>query len=213
LDIVHAGYVADFDELTPASQSDPVSSSRVRATRLRSPNETLLIDRVRRVARLAPGLAFDSGGIGKGLGADIVTRELRASGAAGAMVSLGGDVRVRGAWPDDGWRIGVHNPVNEEEITIKLRDGAICTSSIVKRRWRNPDGSVAHHLLDPKTRRSSSAADIVGASVIARHGWRAEVMTKVAILGSLGELTRLVQRNGEMAALRWDADGGHSQIA
>src|SRR5262245_56702241 len=45
-------------------------------------------------------LEFDPGGIGKGLAADLVSQELLHSGAAGALVNVGGDIRVRGDAPD-----------------------------------------------------------------------------------------------------------------
>ena len=46
-----------------------------------------------------PEVGFDPGGIGKGLAADIITAELMSDGAAGALVSIGGDLRVRGVAP------------------------------------------------------------------------------------------------------------------
>ena len=45
---------------------------------------------------LPAGAGFDAGGIGKGLAADLVARELMAAGAAGVCVNVGGDVRLMG---------------------------------------------------------------------------------------------------------------------
>ena len=56
-------------------------------------------DEVECTVSLPAGIRFDPGGIGKGLAADIVTEELITDGAAGALVSVGGDVRVRGKPP------------------------------------------------------------------------------------------------------------------
>ena len=46
--------------------------------------------------RLLDGVGFDPGGIGKGLAADLVATAAVDLGADGAMVSLGGDLRVAG---------------------------------------------------------------------------------------------------------------------
>ena len=60
--------------------------------------------REKRTVCLPIGVRLDPGGIGKGLAADVVARELVASGAAGATVNVGGDIRMIGV-PDSsrGW--------------------------------------------------------------------------------------------------------------
>ena len=45
---------------------------------------------------------LDLGGIGKGFAADLVTAELLLAGAIGALVNLGGDLRVRTSHPGGG---------------------------------------------------------------------------------------------------------------
>ena len=100
--------------------------------------------------RLPEGTGFDPGGIGKGLAADLVTEELLEAGAEGACLSLGGDVRVRGVGPDgEPWTVAVEHPWSVEPIArVGLLDGAVATSTSLKRRW-GADGEVRHHLIDP----------------------------------------------------------------
>ena len=44
----------------------------------------------------------------------------------------------------------VEGPFGEGTIEeLELGDGAVATSGIGRRAWRNPDGTVGHHLLDP----------------------------------------------------------------
>ena len=75
---------------------------------------------------------FDPGGIGKGLAADIVVDELRAEGAAGVCINLGGDVRVEGAARrGDAWTIAVEHPW--------------CTRADRARRHRPRRGRDLHH--------------------------------------------------------------------
>ena len=104
---------------------------------------------------LPAGVGFDPGGIGKGLAADIVTEELLAAGAAGALVSVGGDVRVRGESPSGPtWSLAIDDASRDgvELLRLGLGDGAIATSSRLQRRWTTRAGE-AHHLIDPRTGR------------------------------------------------------------
>ena len=57
------------------------------------------------LVRLPAGVAFDPGGIGKGLAADLVATAAVEAGADAAMVSLGGDIRVAGDAPAEGWEV------------------------------------------------------------------------------------------------------------
>jgi thiamine biosynthesis lipoprotein len=135
--------------------------------------------------RLPPGVGFDPGGIGKGLAADLVVRELLAEGAEGACVNVGGDVRVRGPAPDGGeWRIGIEDPRGGPPLAVVgLSDGAVATSSRARRRWLG-DGGELHHLVDPLTG-TSACTPVLAASVVAAEGWRAEVLAKAAFLDGL----------------------------
>lgn len=131
---------------------------------------------------LPDGVRIDPGGIGKGLAADIVAEELLAAGAQGALVNLGGDLRVVGA-PDDAdcWHVDVDDPFTGETVTrVALVDGGLATSSTERRSWKR-GGTRVHHLIDPATGASTDRG-VVGATVIAREAWRAEVLTKACIV-------------------------------
>ncbi len=128
------------------------------------------------------GVGLDPGGIGKGLAGDIVVRELLAAGAGGAMVDLGGDVRVAGTSPQgEGWTIGVADPMDAaRDITqVSLVDGAIATSSTQMRTWQRGDETV-HHLIDPMTGDPHSGPT-TSVTVVAGEGWWAEISTKQAL--------------------------------
>ena len=105
------------------------------------------IDRASRRVELAPGVRIDLGAIAKGHAADVVTGELCAMGARGALVSVGGDLRARGEAEDGhGWVIAIEDPFRTggEVARVALADGAVATSSRVRRAWRR-DGRPAHH--------------------------------------------------------------------
>lgn len=151
------------------------------------------IDVARRMVRLPAGLALDPGGIGKGLAADLAVGLLIDRGAAGALVSIGGDMVVSGTAPHDAddWVIAVEDPLGSgPACTIGLRAGGVATSSTRSRRWHTSHGE-QHHVIDPVTG-APSTTDLAAVSVIARSGWLAEVHATTALLaGSLAALDHL----------------------
>jgi thiamine biosynthesis lipoprotein len=141
----------------------------------------------RSAVRLEEGVRLDPGGIGKGLAADIVSRELMEAGAGGVLLSVGGDVRVRGSAPGGRpWTVTVEHPLEprRELARLALRDGAVATSSRVRRTWPGPAGERAHHVIDPASGRPAGAAP-AGVSVVAGEGWWAEALsTSLMVAGA-----------------------------
>jgi thiamine biosynthesis lipoprotein len=131
------------------------------------------------VVRLPAGVRLDLGGIGKGLAADLVVAGLLARGAAGALVSVGGDLRVAGTAPDGvAWHIDVEDPRTDQRLTsIDLLDGAVATSTTLRRRWRTGQRP-HHHLLAPATGESTGAG-VVGVTVVADTAAWADALSKV----------------------------------
>jgi thiamine biosynthesis lipoprotein len=143
--------------------------SLLRAVHLPPLPEVLLLDQATRSAALAPGAALDLGGIAKGALADLLIDEL----GENAVCNLGGDLRVRGAGPEgDGWHIGLC-----DGTVVALRDGAVCTSGISKRRW----GHSMHHLIDPRTGMPAKT-DLAEVSVVTDRALRGEIYAKTAVL-------------------------------
>jgi thiamine biosynthesis lipoprotein len=141
------------------------------------------IDRASGRVELAPGVRIDAGAIAKGHTADVVSGELCAMGAAGALVSVGGDLRARGeAEGGHGWVIAIEDPFRGggEVARVALADGAVATSSRVRRAWRR-DGRPAHHLIDPVAGRPAWSG-LAQASAITRECWLAEVLATAAMV-------------------------------
>lgn len=137
--------------------------------------------------RVPGGVRIDPGGIGKGLAADLVAAAIVAAGAAGALVNLGGDLRATGQAPSGGWQIGVEDPhrTTRQLSTLTMADGAVATSSGLKRRWATTDGWV-HHLIDPRTGRPvDEPSDSI--TVVARHAWWAEATTKALMVAPMDD--------------------------
>jgi thiamine biosynthesis lipoprotein len=133
--------------------------------------------------RLPARTRLDPGGLGKGLAADVVVEELLADGARGALVNVGGDLRVAGEPPEsDEWRIRVEHPTNREHTvgTVALIGGGIATTNRMHKQWSIGD-RVVHHVLDPSTGLPGVRA-WAAVTVVAGSGWRAEAFAKLAFL-------------------------------
>ena len=136
--------------------------------------------------RLPLGTGFDPGGIGKGLAADIVSEQVMADGAAGVCINLGGDLRVRGEAPDGGgWTVAIERPGAQRSHVdplglLGVADGAVATSSTLRRRWTVGDEE-RHHLIDTRTGQPSDT-DLVMVTVVTGTGWEAEVLAKAVLL-------------------------------
>jgi thiamine biosynthesis lipoprotein len=202
--LIASGYGASIVDpqsvttLPPNTSAPPDALGRVR------------IDVPSSTVTLPVGLTLDPGGIGKGLAADLTVARLVAHGAAGALVSIGGDMAMRGRAPaDDGWRVAVESPFDpdQELITLALDRGAVCTSSVLSRQWRR-DGRHLHHLVDPRTQ-TTAAGDVAAVTVVAGAGWLAEVHATAALLSDDHALDHL-DEHGLTGVVTW-ADG-HTHV-
>jgi len=142
----------------------------------------LEIDRLHGRARIAAGLSLDLGGIGKGLAADIVATELVADGARSAFVSLGGDVHACGEPAENGsWPVPLVHPVTGAHLAVHpLAAGGLVMSTTQLRTWRR-GGHTLHHIIDPRTGRSTTT-DLVAVAVATASAARAEALAKAAIV-------------------------------
>lgn len=201
------GYDRDFAHLTPGPPPPA-------APRRRSEVVPIQIDRKHSRVRLHSGQALDSGGIGKGLAADMAATNALALGAEAVLVNLGGDLRCAGSAPNGGWRVTLDDawqPGEPSDWWVRLAGGAVATSSPLRRRWQYLDGSEGHHLLDPRSGlplRPRWAA----VSVIAQRAWVAEVLTKSAFLLPERRLKSLLRRH-QGAAIVTGFDGVKRQIS
>ena len=200
--VIRAGYDRSFELLDPQGTRE--------ASPLTAGAAGIEIDGDR--VRLPAGVGFDPGGIGKGLAADLVVAEALAAGAAGACVNLGGDLRVAGRPPEGpsaagktAWTVAVEHPASPEPLALLgLHDGAVATSTTLRRRW-TAGGQERHHLIDPWTG-APSTSDLTLAAVVAADAWAAEVLAKAVLLRGSAHAFDLVAGLGA-DALTVDRDG------
>ena len=126
-----------------------------------------------------PGVKIDSGGIAKGLVADLLADRLREHRTY--AVDCCGDVRIGGSAGLER-RVHVDDPFGGGPIhELKLRDGAVATSGIGRRCWLDAGGGAAHHILDPASGEPAFTG-IVQATALAPSALLAEVLAKAALL-------------------------------
>ena len=128
-----------------------------------------------------PGVRLDTGGVGKGLAADALV--VRLAGYDRVAVDCGGDIRVGGrATAREPFAVEIQHPVTGELLGgLSLAGGAVATSGLDVNLWRRPDGSFAHHLLDPSTGLPAWTG-LVGATALAPTALEAETLAKMALL-------------------------------
>lgn len=158
------------------------------------------IDAAVPTVQLPVGMGIDLGGIGKGRAADVLAEQLQH--LPGGLIDLGGDLRVWGTPPDGatGWPIAIEDLRDGTTVAVVgLAEGAVATSSTLRRSWRDGERS-AHHLIDPRQGRPTTG-EVVTVTVVAGRAEAAEVLAKAAIVsGSIGAARQLLDDH-EVAAL------------
>ncbi len=142
-----------------------------------------------------PGVAFDTGGAGKGLAADLLARQLR--GHQRFLIDCGGDIRIGGeaakTWP---YEVHVEHPLTgEQAFVLRLGSGGVATSGINVRIWRRPDGHYAHHLLDPSSGEPAWTG-LVGVTALGESALEAETLSKAALLAGPERARELLDQRG-----------------
>jgi FAD:protein FMN transferase len=156
--LIAIGYDRDFDELRRDAASGR-SARRLTVTAAPAAGwRRVELDRRRRTARVPRGVLLDLGATAKALAADRAAVRIAEALGCGALVNLGGDIRVAGAPPEGGWRIGIADDLAPDDVpeaaalaqTVVIIDGGLATSSPKVRSWRRGAASL-HHIIAPQT--------------------------------------------------------------
>ncbi len=126
-------------------------------------------------------MRIDLGGIAKGWAVQKAAQQLMIYGPC--LVDAGGDMMTFGAVPGTAdWQIEIADPSNPDHdvMTFNVRDQAVATSGIDRRRWQR-NGLWQHHLIDPHTGQPSTS-ELLTATVIASTTVEAEVYAKTVFL-------------------------------
>ena len=138
-------------------------------------------------------MSIDAGGIGKGLAADLLVNELLEMGAAGALVSAGGDIKVSGDSPvGQHWTLAIENPFDlKSNISyVKLSHGAIATSSNLKKRF----GNRSHLIINSQNESTTNLNQTVTASIISESAALSEVLAKIPFSLGIEDSFKIIEK-------------------
>ena len=141
-----------------------------------------------RIAR-PTGLRLDSGGLGKGLAADVAAELLPPD--VRFAISVGGDMALGGGE----WEVAVAGALSGREVHRLRARGGVATSGMHERLWRRDDGTYAHHVLDPATGEPAWTG-LLAATAVAANALEAEMLAKTALLSGTGGARNIRRRRG-----------------
>ncbi|HUH98191.1 MAG TPA: FAD:protein FMN transferase [Anaerolineales bacterium] len=191
-DLIRLGYDRSIDEIRARPGMVPAAAS---AREPRPGLDEMELDEGSRRVRLPKGLQLDFGGIAKGWIVDGAAALLGRYCDACA-VNAGGDMRFIGHAPLGlGWPVELEDPrdASHSIARLTLSDGAVATSSVAKRSWKQ-GGSTRHHLIDPRTG-EPARSEWLCATAIAADAVTAEVYAKALLIGPGAGLAELAARN------------------
>jgi FAD:protein FMN transferase len=158
--LARLGYDRDFAEAR--RDTSPLSQPAVPAAGW----QAVELDRERQEIKIPEDVTLDLGATAKALAADRAAVRISGSLNCGTLVNLGGDIRVAGEPPAEGWRIGIEDDrgFDSPEIVpgpatpgppacnavVIIRDGSLATSSVKVRAWSRGTARL-HHIIVPGT--------------------------------------------------------------
>lgn len=147
--------------------------------------EKLIIDAENKTVRFAvEGMRLDLGAIAKGYAIDRAVEAMKAAGATGGMIDVGGDIRCFGK-PEkkDKWAIGLQDPDADSGLLmiIELENNAVATSGDYQR-FVLLDGEKFSHIMTPK--KGASTKGLTSVTIIAKMAIDTDALaTTVTVLG------------------------------
>ena len=204
--IEREGYTQDLRDPLPLALALALAPARKRAAAASARNWQLLdVDIAAGTVRRPTDVKLDSGGLAKGLFADVLASSL--AGHARFAINCAGDIAVGGA---DGLTrpIRVESPFDGRILhTFELQRTGVATSGIGRRSWLDADGGPAHHLLDPSTGKPAFTG-IVQVTALAPGALMAEIQAKAALLSGPRDAAAWLPHGGVIVL----DDGSHEVI-
>ena len=155
---------------------------------------------------LQPGVRINLGGIAKGYAVERGIAILRDFGVASGRVTAGGDTRLLGDRHGQPWVVGVRDPNDENQVTIRipLEDEAISTSGDYERFFIE-DGTRYHHIIRPSTGEPASelrSATVVGPDAVLTDALSTSVFVMgvdqgLRLIGTLPDYEAIVIDSGD----------------
>jgi thiamine biosynthesis lipoprotein len=156
------------------------------------------------VTFLNKDVKIDLGGIAKGFAVDNSIQILKQLGIKNALVTAGGDTRLLGDRLGKPWIVGIRDPRDRDKqaVLIPLAESAMSTSGDYERYFEE-DGVRFHHILSPKTGKSTyevQSVSIIGPQSVYNDALSTAVFVMglekgIGLINSLPEFEAIVMDN------------------
>lgn len=178
-----------LSEALTSARPSPAPARIAQASRWRE----ITVDEEAGLIRRPRGVRIDTGGTGKGHAADLAGELL--SGFETWAVDCGGDVKIGGTSGAER-EVQVLGAFDDAQIeTMTVRGGAVATSGLSSRIWRDAEGKSAHHLINPATGQPAFTG-LVAATAAAPTAVEAETLAKMALLKGPDDAPTVLSRFG-----------------
>lgn len=137
---------------------------------------------------------IDLGGIGKGYLIDKLAQLLKDLGAKYFIINGGGDIYATSK-EDEPIELAIEHPQDNSKYiaTIQLRNQSLCSSSSMKRQWKDSAGKLQSHIINPITN-SSHQSNWLSSHVLHNTATIADVMATIALLASPELIEKLANK-------------------
>lgn len=173
----------------PDGRVSPPSEERLTALKAHTGLQNIrLTEGERLVSKLDPELYVDLSGIAKGFGVDQAASHLAREGYSRYWVEVGGEVKASGLNAEGRpWRAGIERPAGEGRravyMVLPLKDTSIATSGDYRNRYRDAQGVLRSHTIDPRSG-APVTHQLASVSVIASSNSQADAWaTALNVLG------------------------------
>ncbi|HUI90511.1 MAG TPA: FAD:protein FMN transferase [Anaerolineales bacterium] len=203
-DLIRMGYDRSMDEIRALDAR--LVSSVAAGPRPRADFRELELDPASSRVRLPATMQLDFGGIAKGWIVDQAVKRLSRYSNVCA-VNAGGDMRFNDHSPVGlGWPVELEDPRDAAQhlARITVNHGAVATSSVAKRTWRQ-GAKHRHHLIDPRTGEPAQS-NWLSVTVISDDTVTAEVYAKAILIGGPSEAEKLTA-NEDLVYVAVDRQG------
>jgi thiamine biosynthesis lipoprotein len=166
-------------------------------------SEVRLDEHHHRIA-LPAEMRIDLGGIAKSWIAEQAALRL-SEWTNACAVDAGGDIFFIGLPAGEkAWQVSIEDPLDDKNVlaALKVPPGAVATSSVTKRRWKQGNRE-QHHLIDPRTQQPAET-DWLSVTVVAGHAAQAEVYAKSLLIGGPQAVERLTRLVGDIEFIAVD---------
>ena len=145
----------------------------------------------------ANGAQIDLGSVAKGYIADKLREFFESKGVKNAIINLGGNVYVLG---DKYTKVGIQKPFSSGTVgRVEMKNLSAVTSGTYQRCFTK-DGTLYHHILDPKTGYPKNT-DLDSVTVIGESSMLCDIMSTVCLLSGGEKAEEFIKDEGLSAVL------------